>query len=222
MSHHSPTSGMVLFVTLCAYLALVPLLGTGTMATVVGSVAASLMLVCVFNAARPFISVVIPFTGVFLGALLATWLCTFWLGGYWQTIEHVVVAGFILWAGASLLQHALKGRIPDREAVATVVSVFLLLGIAWAHGYLSVAAMVPDALIELATGETIRKGDFFYFSFSTLTTLGYGDIVARHPVARSLAMTEGVIGVLFIAVLIARFVGTSKGSPPLDSANCRS
>ncbi|HEY7534991.1 MAG TPA: potassium channel family protein, partial [Thermodesulfobacteriota bacterium] len=45
-----------------------------------------------------------------------------------------------------------------------------------------------------------------YFSFVTLTTVGYGDITAVHPVSRSLAMLEGLIGQLFPAILIARLV----------------
>lgn len=46
-----------------------------------------------------------------------------------------------------------------------------------------------------------------YFSFETLTTLGYGDIVPRSPVARMLATLEAVMGQIYLTVLIARLVG---------------
>ncbi len=46
-----------------------------------------------------------------------------------------------------------------------------------------------------------------YFSFETLTTLGYGDIVPRSPAARMLATIEAVMGQIYLTVLIARLVG---------------
>jgi voltage-gated potassium channel len=66
-------------------------------------------------------------------------------------------------------------------------------------------------LEEIRPGSFTASGDFspssaIYFSFVTLATLGYGDIVPRSDVARGLAIVEGVGGQLFLAVLIARLV----------------
>jgi hypothetical protein len=49
-------------------------------------------------------------------------------------------------------------------------------------------------------------GELIYFSFVTLTTMGYGDITPIHPIARSLAITEALTGQLYIAILLARLV----------------
>ena len=72
----------------------------------------------------------------------------------------------------------------------------------------SVVALVEPVAFYYAGGET---GDpvenLLYYSFVTLTTLGYGDITPIHPVARTLAYLEAVIGQLYIAVLIASLVG---------------
>jgi hypothetical protein len=58
----------------------------------------------------------------------------------------------------------------------------------------------------------------FYFSFVTLATLGYGDIVPRTDVARGLAIVEGVGGQLFLAVLVARLVSLyGRGGPRTKS-----
>jgi hypothetical protein len=59
--------------------------------------------------------------------------------------------------------------------------------------------------LALGGGEALQS-HLFYFSFVTLTTLGYGDIVAVHPMARMLVILEGVAGQLFPAILIARLV----------------
>jgi hypothetical protein len=50
---------------------------------------------------------------------------------------------------------------------------------------------------------------FFYFSFVTLTTVGFGDVTPLHPLGRSLAMMEALTGQLFPAILIARLVAMS-------------
>jgi uncharacterized membrane protein len=59
----------------------------------------------------------------------------------------------------------------------------------------------------------MRTGDFFYFSFITLMTVGYGDMYPASPVARSMAIVEAMIGVIFVAVLISRLVGLHSGRP---------
>jgi len=48
--------------------------------------------------------------------------------------------------------------------------------------------------------------NWLYFSYATLSTVGYGDIVAVHPIARSLAVMEALVGQLYPAILIARLV----------------
>ncbi|HSG29750.1 MAG TPA: ion channel, partial [Candidatus Krumholzibacterium sp.] len=59
---------------------------------------------------------------------------------------------------------------------------------------------------NVVTG-TVNLSDLVYFSFSTLTTLGYGDLIPVSTTARSLAIIEAVAGVLYIAIIISRLVG---------------
>jgi hypothetical protein len=85
------------------------------------------------------------------------------------------------------------------------VAAYLLLGVIWAHAYALVATLRPGAFsgpVSPADGPRA----FFYFSFVTLTTVGYGDVLPIHPVARSLANLEAVTGSLYLATLIARLV----------------
>ncbi len=85
------------------------------------------------------------------------------------------------------------------------IAAYLLLGLLWAQAYALVETLHPRSFsgaIDVASGHR----SFVYFSFVTLTTVGYGDILPVHPAARSLAMLEAVTGPLYIAILLARIV----------------
>lgn len=85
------------------------------------------------------------------------------------------------------------------------VAAYLLLGIAWAHAYSLVALHNPGAFTGAVDPAEGPPG-FVYFSFVTLTTVGYGDVLPVHPAARSLATLEAVVGPLYLAILLARLV----------------
>jgi voltage-gated potassium channel Kch len=74
--------------------------------------------------------------------------------------------------------------------------------------YRLISVLSPDAFSHLPQiGSDYGSGaTLLYFSFNTLTTLGYGDIVPIHPLARSVANLEAVIGQLYPATLLARLV----------------
>lgn len=96
------------------------------------------------------------------------------------------------------------------QRISGAVVVYLLLGLMWALAYQLIELQQPGSLNFAdapAIGDTL-SARLVYFSFVTLslTTLGYGDITAVSPVARTLAMLEAVIGQLFPAILIARLV----------------
>jgi hypothetical protein len=106
----------------------------------------------------------------------------------------VVVLGQTFRAGP-VTAHRIQGGI----------AAYLLLGVAWAEAYGLVDTVYPGAFTG-AAGDTVGKRSWVYFSFVTLTTVGYGDIVPVHPAARSLAMLEAVTGPLYLAILLARLV----------------
>jgi len=85
---------------------------------------------------------------------------------------------------------------------------YLLLGVMFAQGFELVAMVEPGAFQVLgapASYDTMLPR-FLYYSDTTLTTLGYGDITPIHPYARLLAVLESLVGVIYPAVLIARLV----------------
>jgi len=94
------------------------------------------------------------------------------------------------------------------------VAAYLLLGLAWALAYELVDILAGGAFSFTNPAERERH-HFVYFSFVTLTTVGYGDLTPVHPVARSLAIAEALTGQLYPAILLARLV--SLATSPADT-----
>jgi len=88
------------------------------------------------------------------------------------------------------------------------IAVYLLLGVLWGEFYILIYLLLPGAFyFDPATqfGEP-PISELLYFSFTTLTTVGFGDIIPVHPIARSMATLEALVGQLYPAVLLARLV----------------
>jgi hypothetical protein len=109
----------------------------------------------------------------------------------------------------TLLKFVLRAPRVDSEVLSAGVATYLLLGILWSMAYLLVASVVPDAFVlpaDSAPKKSIDPFNALYFSFVTLSTVGYGDIVPAARVARMLAILEAITGVLYLSVLVARLV----------------
>jgi hypothetical protein len=92
--------------------------------------------------------------------------------------------------------------------VRGAIAAYLLIAILFAFIYTFIASVIPGSFQLPAWAEAgpERGETFFYFSMVALTTTGFGDITAIHPLARSLVMFEAFIGQLYPAILIARLV----------------
>ena len=142
-----------------------------------------------------------------LFAVAAQWSCLLlsppvgpWLGDLFGILMLVVVG----WA--VVLRLPKRGSVgPDQ--IAAGISVYLIIALIWARLYHSLSLLVPESyLFQGSTENTPTFHDFTYYSFVTLTTLGYGDLVPHGATAKSLAMFEAVVGVFYLAVLVSRLV----------------
>jgi len=96
----------------------------------------------------------------------------------------------------------------DANKLFGSVCIYLLIGIAWSLLYVFVNYANHDSFIGIVEEtDHERLWEFIYFSFVTLTTLGYGDISPVSPLARSLAYLEAIFGQIYIAILVASLVG---------------
>lgn len=109
----------------------------------------------------------------------------------------------IAWAVANVAFGA--GKVSAHRIMGAVI-LYLSIGLVFANAYRTCAVLLHSAFQGLAEGDGHFVGNTLYFSLSTLTTTGFGDITPLHPVVRSLANLEAVIGQLFPATLLARLV----------------
>lgn len=119
---------------------------------------------------------------------------------------------FMIYVAVRVLVGVLQPGRVTADRIAGAISVYLLLGMVWALLYGLVSVLDPQSfrapdylgLAEIGRGAEYA---FIYYSFVTLTTLGYGEIAPTSPLSQMLAWTEAVVGQLYLAILIARLVG---------------
>ena len=108
----------------------------------------------------------------------------------------VVVVGQVVFGGGRVTSHRIRGA----------VVLYLSIGLIFANAYRACALLLHPAFSAMPTSKGAVLSEMLYFSLSTLTTTGFGDIAPVHPFIRSLANLEGVIGQLFPATLLATLV----------------
>ena len=123
-------------------------------------------------------------------------------------VHLVLMLGFFIWATwVAARQVLFTGTIDDNKIVGAIC-IYLLLGLIWAMMYLLIAEAVPDAFNGLQQAPWYDNfSELSYYSFVTLTTLGYGDISPNLPIPQFLSYMEAVVGVLYIAILVASLIG---------------
>ena len=148
-------------------------------------------------------------SGLAIPGLAARWLRHYWPDPALQTIALILAILLFVLVTVQLLRFILRAPRVDSEVLSAGVATYLVLGLMWTLLYLVVAQFDPRAFTLAASAPSGPSFDGFnalYFSFVTLTTMGYGDISPVAPVARMLAILEAVTGVLYLSVLIARLV----------------
>ncbi len=117
---------------------------------------------------------------------------------------------FLVFTLVSLLRAVVRSERVTHDTIYGAISVYLFMAITWGVAYLLLVTVQPDAIVLDAARHANHAMDWFdcvFYSFVTLTSLGYGDIVPMTAQARSLSILEAVSGTMYVAVLIARLVG---------------
>ena len=115
---------------------------------------------------------------------------------------------FFIWMTWVVARQVLfTGGITSNDIVGAIC-IYIMLGLIWAILYLFLAEAMPGAFNGLSQAPWIDNFDAaIYFSFVTITTLGYGDISPVLPLARFLVYMEAIVGVFYMAILVASLIG---------------
>ena len=133
-------------------------------------------------------------------------------------ILSILFMGFIV---GIILSSLFREEEITSDIIMAAICGYFLIGLLWNNVYHLLAILEPGAF-QFSHTPGSRGEDFTYYSFVTLTTLGYGDITPVTDPARSLSLLEAVTGQLYLAVLVARLVGIhiaqSREKKPRPSA----
>ena len=134
---------------------------------------------------------------------------------YMFIITCVLESVFFFSLAGLLLSSVLRRHLATVESIFGAISIYLLLGLAWAMLYMALERIDNESL-DIAHRKVVAQGtsddgttafsQLVYFSFVTMSTLGYGDIVPETPLARTLTWTQSVTGQFYLAVLVAFLV----------------
>lgn len=145
--------------------------------------------------------------------LMGRWLWDHGLSTELQVIAALFTIAFLAYVTIGILRQVLDPGRVTYDTISGALCVYFLIGVMWAFGYLALELHWPGAFtlssgISLAslakTHDEIQR--LIYYSFVTLTTLGYGDIVPAIGPARAASALEAVVGQMYVAVLVARLV----------------
>ena len=119
---------------------------------------------------------------------------------------------FLVFMIAVILSELITATTVTRDILYGAVSTYMFIGIAWGMAYSLVDLLVPGSIIKTAdTKHPLVWTDYTFFSFTTLTTVGYGNMVPVGAV-QGLALLEAVIGAMYPPIMIGRLLTLLPGS----------
>lgn len=196
-----------LFISLLMYIAITPFLGEFVRFRLILDIFfTAILLSAIYAVSQNRIQTIIT-TLIALPAIGSTWLAQFIKTPVLIFIDNFFGILFLIFTMLSILSFIFKTRKITRDVIYASIVVYLLMGVLGGVVFYLLESFHPGSF---AIKETIIKNKrmvFTYYSFITLTTLGYGDVTPLTEQAAALAMIEAVIGQIYLLVLVARLVG---------------
>lgn len=168
-----------------------------------------------------------PRTVIFL--VLVFWIPMIWISIFVESkplyIAHCLLASLFLGTvGGTLIFLIVRSRSITVDSIFGAINGYLIFGLAWAFAYAAIHTLLPEAIFfgshqakeALGDRHFANISEFIYFSFVTMTTLGFGDITPRGPVTRAVTWMQAVVGQFYVAVLVAWLVSSLPGPETVD------
>ena len=148
-----------------------------------------------------------------IGSLLALPMITATWSTYFVKVPSLLLVGncfgilFFVFAVVNILSFVFKQHEVTLDVIYGAITVYLLVAMMWALIFSLVESLQPGSFTVAQSQIQESNFTFYYYSFVTITTLGYGEITPVTDIARSFAFLEAVIGQIYLVVLVARLVG---------------
>jgi hypothetical protein len=136
--------------------------------------------------------------------------------GKWIVLQHVFRLVFLAFVMVVLLRYLFRPGKVNFDTISASMCVYLLLGVFWENVFSAMETLRHGSFVQTVqppgqrpqpVSDTRRSLEMLYFSFATLTTLGYGDIVPTTATARMFAVTEAMMGQGYLLIMVSRLVG---------------
>ena len=142
-----------------------------------------------------------------LPLIVATWSAYFVEIKTLSLLTRIFGVLFFAYAAINILRIVAKSEEVTRETIFAAIVAYLLIALMWAFLYMILELVSPGSFSFPEMGFREESMRFEYFSFITITTLGYGDITPLTNQASALTLIEAVVGQIYLVVLVAWLVG---------------
>jgi len=129
----------------------------------------------------------------------------------WRILADLLFIAFSFYCVSVILRRIVTAEEVESEVIFGSVSAYLLIAITWAVSYDLIYVLNPGSFSGAEGGADLTLNHFIYFSLTTITTLGYGDITPASMPAGIWATLEAATGVFYMAILVARLVSMYRG-----------
>ena len=153
---------------------------------------------------------------IYIGMIFGVpWLAVVWINLRFNLLVLSVVSAVLMtflfsYTLAILVRHIIEAKEISADLLFGAGCIYMLIGFAWSGVCITIELIRPASFLQI-TPEGYKpvshSSELVYYSFTTLTTLGYGDITPQLPLTRSFAILEAITGVLFMGILIGTLVG---------------
>ncbi len=208
---YGPNTALLLALT--GLMVLYPAIDQSTHSEWVAFVFSTLILICAYSVLAHKQKRTLALVLILGIPMLALGWLPFWQNETLHILGALANLAFYFFITYHVIKSVLTAPVVTPDIVAGAIAIYMLLGILWSGIYLGIYTFSPESFYvgnPDAAGANLDRADLLYFSFITLSTLGYGDITPVSGIARSMAALEAMIGVVYMAVFVGRIVSLRK------------
>lgn len=138
--------------------------------------------------------------------MICLWWSYFYQNIYSQSAYFIINIIFLTYITYHIFLSTFRAKIINRNVIHGAIVVYLLVGFLWSFVYSLIESLHPGSFSHMSE-RILGHRPFVYFSFVTLTTLGFGDITPLTPLAQSMTILEAILGQMYLIIQVSWLVG---------------